>query len=135
MKKPRTPSRARVQQPEGVGTKIVSAHWSGPLPPPNELAAFDQIVPGGAERIFKQFEEEGDHRREMEKSNARFLIRDTHVGQLLAGLYAVCAFGVTAYAISRGAEWAAVILGGGTIVGGVVAFLRRRGATSPPRNG
>jgi uncharacterized membrane protein len=105
---------------------MISAHWSGPLPPPGELQAFEDIVPGGAERIFKQFEDEAAHRRAMEKANARFVIRDTHIGQILAGLYAVGAFSVTAYAVYAGAYWVAGILGGGTIVGGVVAFLRRQ---------
>jgi len=42
----------------------------------------------------------------------------------LAGLYALGAFGITAYAIYMGADWVAAVLGGGTIVSGIVAFLR-----------
>jgi hypothetical protein len=62
----------------------------------------------------------------MEASNARFTVRDTHIGQILAGLYALGAFGVTAYAIFAGAYWVAGILGSSTIVGGIAAFLRRQ---------
>ena len=102
------------------------ASWSGPLPPPSALQEFEMIVPGGAERIFAQFEKEADHRRSIEGKQARFIVRDTHVGQILAGLYAICAFAVIAFAIDRGAYWIAGILGGTTIVGGLIAFLRLR---------
>jgi hypothetical protein len=50
--------------------------------------------------------------------------RDTRIGQILAGGYAALAFGVTAFAVYQRADWVAVVLGGGTIVGGIVAFLR-----------
>jgi hypothetical protein len=62
----------------------------------------------------------------LEEKQMRFAIRDSHIGQALAGLYAVSAFGVTAYAIYMGANWVAVFLGGGTIVGGILAFLRQK---------
>ena len=89
------------------------------------LAEFERILPGAAERIFAQFETEGNHRRSMEQENARFTARDATVGQALAAVYAASAFGLTAFAIYMDANWVAAILGGGTIVSGVVAFLRR----------
>jgi hypothetical protein len=60
----------------------------------------------------------------MEKQNVKFIVRDTHIGQMLAGVYALAAFGLTAFAIVEQAYWVAGILGGGTIVSGVIAFLR-----------
>jgi uncharacterized membrane protein len=127
VRKPRRPTPPAAVGPddEGSGTRIIHhAHWRGPLPPPAQLEEFERIVPGGAARIFQQFEDEAKHRRVMETTNARFVIRDTHIGQALAGLYAVTAFGVTTFAIVEGAYWVAGVLGGGTIVGGIVAFLR-----------
>jgi uncharacterized membrane protein len=119
---PNKPSQS-VQQ-----SQILSAttQWQGPLPPPAVLREFDALVPNGAERIFGQFEKEASHRRDCEQKQIKFAMRDSHIGQVLAGIYAVCAFGVTAYAISIGANWIAAILGGGTIVGGIVAFLRQK---------
>ncbi len=89
------------------------------------LREFDSLVPNGAERIFTQFEKEAEHRRAIEAQDMRFTIRDSHIGQALAGLYALAAFSVTGFAIYMGAYWVAGLLGGGTIVGGVVAFLRQ----------
>ena len=111
---------------DGGGHTIVRAEWSGPLPPPSVLREFDLLVPNGAQRIFDQFEREATHRRELENKQLHFTIRNSLIGQLLAGIYAVCAFGVTGYAIYAHADWLAAILGGGTIVGGIVAFLRQK---------
>jgi uncharacterized membrane protein len=100
--------------------------WQGPLPPPSALEEFERIVPGAAARIIKQFEDEAAHRRELEDRESRLLVRDTHVGQFLAGLYATMAFAVVAYAVSQGALTVAAAIGGGTALGvGITAFLRR----------
>ncbi|MEO7029824.1 MAG: DUF2335 domain-containing protein [Acidobacteriaceae bacterium] len=40
--------------------------YSGPLPPPQVLREFEQILPGVAERIFIQFEAQAEHRRRSE---------------------------------------------------------------------
>lgn len=40
--------------------------YSGPLPHPDILRNFEEIVPGSAQRIFIQFEEQSAHRRAME---------------------------------------------------------------------
>jgi uncharacterized membrane protein len=118
---PNKPSQS-VQQSQILST----TQWQGPLPHPAVLREFDALVPKGAERIFEQFEKEASHRRDFEQKQLKFAIRDSHIGQGLAAIYAVGAFGVTAYAISVGANWIAAILGGGTIVSGIVAFLRQK---------
>ena len=40
--------------------------YSGPLPHPDILRGFEEIVPGSANRLFTQFEEQSAHRRTME---------------------------------------------------------------------
>lgn len=41
-----------------VVATLIEKHHSGPLPAPEDLAHYDQIVPGGAERIFQMTERE-----------------------------------------------------------------------------
>lgn len=82
-------------------------------------------MPGGAERIFAQFEAEGAHRRELEQRQSRFVVRDAHAGQFLAGLFAFLGLGVSALAIYYNQPWTATILGSGTIAPIVYAFLRQ----------
>ncbi len=40
--------------------------YSGPLPHPDILRSFEEVIPGAAQRIFTQFEEQAAHRRLME---------------------------------------------------------------------
>lgn len=49
------------------GQEAVAAAFSGPLPPPGILHAYDEVVQEGAERIVSMAEEEQDHRHEIER--------------------------------------------------------------------
>lgn len=89
------------------------------------LSEFERIVPGAAERIVAQFEQEAEHRRELERKQTRFVIHDTHIGQAIAGAFALTSLGIAAYAISEGAQWAATVIGGGVVIPIVYAFLRQ----------
>lgn len=48
---------------------IAHAEWSGPIPPPAALAAYQKIVPDAAERILKMAEEEAACRRKITESD------------------------------------------------------------------
>ena len=100
--------------------------WAGPLPPPQVLAGFNEIVPGAAERILAEFEQEAAHRRQLENRQASIISRDLIIGQLAALLFAIGALAVAAYSASIGAQWIGSIVGGGTIAAVVLAFLKSR---------
>ena len=42
--------------------------FSGPLPPPEELAKYEQILPGSANRIISMAEQQSAHRQSLEKT-------------------------------------------------------------------
>jgi len=44
----------------------ISMSFSGPLPPPEALAHYEQILPGAADRIIKMAEDQNAHRRHLE---------------------------------------------------------------------
>jgi uncharacterized membrane protein len=48
--------------------QIQSESFSGPLPPPDALARYDQIVPGAAERIIAMAEKQAEHRQKLEST-------------------------------------------------------------------
>jgi uncharacterized membrane protein len=50
-----------------VVSRTVSQSYSGPVPPPDILRQYDQIVPGAAARILAQAEAQTQHRIELEK--------------------------------------------------------------------
>lgn len=64
--------------------------YSGPLPHPEILEAYDKIVPHGAERIFTQFEIQSSHRQKIElrviTSNAFVQVFGAISALLLGGL-------------------------------------------------
>ena len=66
--------------------------YSGPLPHPDILRSFEEIVPGAAQRIFVQFEEQSTHRRTMEAdviSSGAFSQRIGSISASLIGLIGV----------------------------------------------
>lgn len=53
--------------------RVISSvsHYSGPTPPPDILAKYEQILPGSADRSFRMAEDNADHRRTWENSILR----------------------------------------------------------------
>lgn len=47
---------------------IYSQSFSGPLPPPEILAQFEQIVPGSAARLITMAEKQAEHRQSLERT-------------------------------------------------------------------
>ena len=45
---------------------VVGSEWQGPLPPPDVLALYDQIVPGGADRLLTMAEKGHQHQIDLE---------------------------------------------------------------------
>lgn len=134
-------SRRRQSNPPAVlGTQeasqvqvVAQQNFSGPIPPPEYLAAYDQIQTGLAERIVKMAEVEGDHRRALEARNLEGEIEDRKwerrlegKGQAFAFMIAVSGFVTSAFCAYFGAAIAAAAIGGGSLVTIVVAFLTGR---------
>lgn len=47
-------------------TQVRGYHFSGPLPPPELLARYNQVIPNGAERILAMAERQSAHRESLE---------------------------------------------------------------------
>ena len=59
------PDSGQAGRVDGIRAVEFSA-YSGPLPPPEILRQFEEVLPGSAERIFTQFEAQSAHRRSLE---------------------------------------------------------------------
>ena len=59
---------------EAPGSQIIRirAGFAGPLPPPEMLAEYDAVLPGGADRIVSMAEDQSAHRRRMESRGQMF---------------------------------------------------------------
>jgi uncharacterized membrane protein len=67
--------------------------YAGPLPHPDILRNFEEIVPGSAQRIFSQFEEQSSHRRKMEATVISSGAFSQHVGTISSALIGLIGVG------------------------------------------
>ena len=78
-------------------TKVVAAEYRGPIPPPNLLREYGNIVPDAPERILRVFEEDSAHTRKMqEKALEAEISRDTRA-QWMAWSIMAASFALTAF--------------------------------------
>lgn len=61
----------------------------GPLPPPEQLERYEQIVPGGAGRIFGWVETQTGHRQNLETMKVAGDLKNQRLGQVLAFILAM----------------------------------------------
>ncbi len=97
--------------------------FSGPLPPPEILKKFDEVVPGAAERIIKMAEEQSAHRKELERKVIESDISRSKWGQILGFIIAVVGLAVSAFIAIYGNAYAGGVIGVGTLVSLVGVFM------------
>lgn len=107
-------------------TTIEEQQYLGPIPPPEILNGFEQIVPGAAERILAMAEENGKHQREMEKKALAVAFRTVLIGQIFGLVIGVLAFVTCIIALYLGSENTAMTIGGVTVTGLVAVFVTGR---------
>lgn len=107
----------------------VQEHYSGPLPHPDALARYDQIVPGAAERIIKMAEKEMGHRHSTEDRMTKNAIRTTYLGIIFAFMSVLILSGSVLYALYKGFDTVAASIAVGSIaaVAGVFIFFKTKG--------
>ena len=89
---PHATEPGQVKSLEAVTHSLEFSTYSGPLPHPDILRQFEEVVPGSADRIFSQFEAQSNHRRSMETtviSSGAFSQRLGTISALLIGLLGV----------------------------------------------
>lgn len=97
--------------------------FSGPLPHPDILKKFDEVVPGAAERIIKMAELQSEHRRELEKKVINSGIVREKWGQNLGFIIAVIGLGASALIAIYGSPVVGGIIGFGTLASLVGVFM------------
>jgi uncharacterized membrane protein len=103
--------------------RSVRREFSGPLPPPEALEKYEAIIPNGAERIMAMAEEQGRHRRALEKKALDTDSRNSLLGVIFAfclGLATVVGGVIIAYI---GLPISGTIFGGVGLVALVYAFI------------
>jgi uncharacterized membrane protein len=115
------PKVAQLVQAAVIQTSI--SFSSGPLPPPESLARYNEIVPGAAERILRMAETQSDHRKQLENRTVDSQIRQSDRGQWLAFAIAIAFLIGAVITALYGHDTVAGILGGATVVSLAGAFI------------
>ncbi len=120
-----------------IQTELSVRSETRPIPKPEEMAAYNAIVPGAAERFFSALEAESVHRREMDKLQTNALIAemratttDRRIGLWLSFLLAGAGGAALVYMALQGVSiigMAPVLLAFGSLIWAV-----RRSTTWPP---
>jgi uncharacterized membrane protein len=97
--------------------------YQGPIPPPEQLKAYNDVMPGAAMRIFDMAEKQQNHRIEMENKIVSGGERRSLLG-LCFGFAIACGSFLGGYdLIRRGHDVAGAVLGGSAGLGSLVSIF------------
>jgi uncharacterized membrane protein len=102
----------------------IASYFQGPLPPPSLLRQYNDIVPNGAERIFKRFESQGEHRQFLERTAVTTQLRQSGRGQWFGLIIALFGLALSGFMAYLGFEIFASTLATTTIIGLVAIFVK-----------
>ncbi len=119
------PKQKKQQIIQGIVVSMRKTHI-GPLPDPETLSEYSEIIPNGAERIMQMAEKQLDHRMKMENKVIGGQMLQSNIGQFLAFLIGIAALVASTYCIVNGYEWSGSLLGIGGLTGLVTAFIKGR---------
>jgi uncharacterized membrane protein len=100
--------------------------YSGPLPHPDILRGFEEIIPGSAERILAQFEQQSAHRRDVEARVIRSGAFSQQVGSISASLIGLIGVGGGVWLTYCGKSIAGLTSLIGTLAALVRVYLYKR---------
>lgn len=109
-------------------------HHEGSLPAPRTLREYNEIIPNGAERIMKAFENQSSHRISLEKKLVGRQTFQSLLGQLFGFFIALIILGLGVYLIEKGHAVAGITLFGIDMVGLVAIFVVGRKAQKEKLN-
>lgn len=121
------------QTNQNVQTQQTAVVYSGPLPPSSELANYEKIKPGLADRIVHMAENEQSHRHALEaqelgmtQRQINAAVRESFLGQIFAFLIAIFTVAAGAFTAIQGAPIPGSILGTAGLAAIVYAFIQGR---------
>jgi len=104
----------------------------GPIPAPEDLAKYNSIISGAAERILAMAESEVEHRQRQEVDTLNANISDRasarteiKLGQILAFILCLTVIGCGTFIAINGAIWPGVILSTAGLSGIIAAYLKK----------
>jgi uncharacterized membrane protein len=107
--------------------------WIGksPLPPPDILQRYDEVLPGATERLLRMVEDESAHRRKLENRQMDSEVAEAHRGQWMAFFITVFTIAIGAYTALQGAQVTGTFIGAGGVIALAAVFIRGRQRRNP----
>jgi uncharacterized membrane protein len=97
--------------------------FSGPIPPPELLKGYNEIITNGAERILIMAENQSTHRIQLENHAIRDELKQSKLGQIFGFILGLVGMGLATTLAILGHEAIAGIFGTTTIIGLVTVFV------------
>jgi uncharacterized membrane protein len=102
---------------------VQQQQFSGPLPSPEVLEKYGQIIDGGPERILVMAEEQSKHRRELEAKALQIDSRNSLLGIIFAFVLGLVTVIVGGLVVVQGHSYPGTFLGSAGLLGLVCAFI------------
>jgi uncharacterized membrane protein len=102
---------------------FAASEYAGPIPPPAMLREFNEIVPNGAERIFKMAESQAQHRQSLESHVITSDARRAWGGLIAAFILTGLLISVGGYLIATNHDSAGATIITGTVVALATTFI------------
>lgn len=115
-------------QPSLQNVTVSQELFAGPLPHPDILRGYNEIVPGAAKMILDKFEAQTDHRRKLEGRVVTANIWQAFVGQLFAFVILLALIGSGSFLIYKGRDIGGLVSIVSAICGAIVVFIKGRSA-------
>ena len=81
-KKKKSIAQVHVNKSVSPLTKLIGQIHQGPLPSPDQLAKYEEYIPGSAERIIKMAENAHNHAYEIDKETLKVLAKKDAVDNI-----------------------------------------------------
>jgi len=96
-KKNKTPANVRpttqkLNKQNQIGAQVTAQQFSGPVPHPEILQGYDQVLPGAAERILTMAELDQKHQIQLESSAQHLAAKEIKRGQIFGLIVSISAF-------------------------------------------
>lgn len=104
-------------------TSISSSSFSGPLPPPQLMEGYEQVLKGSAERILAMAEAQTQHRIKQENTIVKRSLNQKLLGLIFGGICTIALLLIVYNLAQNGHDWLAGVLGTTTVLGILSIFI------------
>lgn len=85
--------------------------YQGPLPPAVQLAQYEEILPGAAERIIQTYEKQVEHRHYIEKQYIKSACGNSKLGIIVGAVISITTILMSGFLVLKGFSTSGSIIG------------------------